>query len=234
MIRIIFFHNKYCARIFFLCSFLLVLCITSLAQSSNSIKGKITNRADGTAVSNCSIFINNTSKGTVTNAAGDFELMNVPAGKYQLIVSSIGYETFIYSFSSAQLPLNLKVSLTQKSTQLAAVVVEPALKNGWQIWGKTFIDNFIGTTPNAIDCTVKNTKALRFFFSKKKNKLTVHSDEPLIIQNKALGYVVKYQLEEFYCDFSTHVTLYLGYPFFQDMTASKNKMRHWKEERKKV
>jgi hypothetical protein len=204
------------------------------SQSSNFIKGRVVNGADDSPIGNCSVFINSTSKGTVTNASGEFELPAIPSGKFELVISSIGFETFVYPFSSDQLPLKLKVVMKQKSSQLAAVTVEPSIKHGWQLWGKTFVDNFIGKTANADACTIKNTKALHFFFSKKKNRLTVRSDEPLIIQNKALGYTVKYQLEEFYCDFDTHITLYLGYPLFQEMEASKRKQNAWKQERKKV
>jgi len=209
-------------------------CENVFSQSSNFIKGKVVNSADGSAIGNCSVFINSTSRGTVTNASGEFELPGIPAGKLELVISSIGYETYVYPFSSDQLPLNLKIILKQKSSQLAAVTVEPSIKHGWQLWGKTFLENFIGKTTNADACTIKNTKALHFFFSKKRNRLSVRSDEPLIIQNKALGYIIKYQLEEFYCDFNTNITLYLGYPFFQEMEASKRKLAGWKQERRKA
>ena len=204
------------------------------SQTQNLIKGIVTSAINGLPLSNCSVFINSTSKGTITNTHGEFILHNLPEGKYELIVSSIGYQTYSFEYDSKQLPLELKISLKQKSTELSEVTVEPTLKNGWRDWGKTFVENFIGTTENASSCSIKNIKVLRFWFSKKKNRLTVRADEPLIIENKALGYIIKYQLEDFYIDFITNITFYAGYPFFQEIDTSSRKIHHWKEERKNV
>jgi hypothetical protein len=93
------------------------------------------------------------SKGTVTGSSGEFVLSDIPAGKFELIASSIGHETYVFPFSSNQLPLDLKISLKEKATDLSAVTVEPFLKDGWETWGRTFIENFIGTTDFASACS---------------------------------------------------------------------------------
>ncbi|SRR5579871_20116 len=205
------------------------------AQSTNFIKGKVFDAASKAPVNNCSVFINSTSKGTVTNNSGEFILQNLPGGKHELIISSIGYQTFVYEFNSTQLPLDLNVTLNQKSTELSEITIEPEVKDGWRVWGKTFLDNFIGTTENASHCTIKNTKALHFRFSEKRNRLTVFADEPLIIENKSLGYTIKYQLEDFYCDFHTHMILFLGFPLFTEMETEKKKQEmKWEEKRREV
>src|SRR5580704_8763434 len=179
---------------------LILFCYShAFSQSADLIKGKVTDAATKSPLYECSVFINSTSKGTVTNSAGDFILQNLPEGKHQLIISSIGYQTFVYDFNSSDLPLDLNVTLNRKSTELSAFTVEPEVNDGWAIWGKTFLDNFIGTSDNATHCAIKNVKALHFYYSEKRNKLTVVADEPLIIENKSLGYAIKYQLEEFYC-----------------------------------
>jgi carboxypeptidase-like protein len=221
-------------RSFYITVYFLLICNWAFTQSLNSIKGKVTGAVNGLPVAGCSVFINSTSRGTVTDEKGEFILQNLPEGKYELIISSIGYETFVYDFSNKQFPLQLQITLKQKATELSAVTVEPFEKDGWQHWGKTFLDNFIGKTDNAQKCTIKNYKVLRFRFSKKNNRLTVSADEPLIIENKALGYFIKYQLEEFYCDFKNRVTLYLGYPLFQQMDASRKKQMRWEEKRRNV
>ncbi len=83
-----------------------------------------------------------------------------------------------------------------KMEELQTVVVEPYEKDGWETWGKFFIENFIGTSQNARSCTIKNYKTLRFRHSKKRNQLTVTADDPLIIENKALGYSIQYQWKD--------------------------------------
>lgn len=206
------------------------------AQNGHFLRGNVTDSVSGKPIAGCSVFINSTSKGTITNANGGFELQNLPDGKFELIISSIGYETFYSAFGPGQLPVTLQVVLKQKSTELSVVTVEPFIKQkqAWPAWGKTFLDNFIGKTANARECVIKNLKALKFKFSKKYNRLTVIADEPLIIENRALGYTIRYQLEEFYCDYETHITLFVGYPLFSQMPGTLKKLMYWKEQRKKA
>jgi hypothetical protein len=154
-------------KLYFLLCFVFVS-TASFSQQSNTIKGKVISESTGTPVAGCSVFLNSTSKGTVTNDAGVFELLNIPPGKYELIVSSIGYATYTYTFSGNQLPLELEISIKQKATSLSEVTVEPFLKDGWETWGQTFIDDLIGTTANAKECTLQNKETVHFRFSKKK------------------------------------------------------------------
>lgn len=192
------------------------------AQETNLISGKITD-ANGLPLPACSVFIANTSKGTISNADGQFELINPPLGTYDLIISCIGFETQVYTYKAAELPLKLIVQLKQKETELTAVFVEPYEKNGWNKWGNFFLQNFIGVTENAKNCTIKNIKIIHFRFSKKNNELNVFADEPLIIINKALGYNMKYQMEEFKINFRNHITFFSGYPLFQEISVSPKK-----------
>ena len=211
--------------------FLLLLFLTghAFAQPSNYIKGRVVNGETGTGIPNASVFISNTSKGTVSNSAGEFELPDVPAGNYDLVVSCIGYETQVYSYKASQLPLKLQVQLAPKAEELQTVVVEPYEKDGWEKWGKFFIENFIGTSANATACSIKNYKALHFRNSTKRNQLTVTANEPLIIENKALGYKIQYQLEGFSYGFSDHVLTYFGYTLFDELNkkgASKRQLKN--------
>jgi hypothetical protein len=205
---------------------------SATAQEKNFIAGSVLNGETGAPIPNASVFITNTSKGTVTSTNGKFELRGIAAGKYDLILSSVGYSTQVYSFSSEKLPLQLKVYLEPKATELEAVIVEPYEKDGWQKWGKFFIENFIGTTDAARLCRIRNYKTLRFRHSKKKNILTAVADEPLIIENRELGYRITYQLEDFSYDFNQNTLFYLGYTLFEDMAKdSKNIPRRFLRER---
>jgi hypothetical protein len=212
-----------------------LLLLTGFTFSQQIIKGKVVNSVNGTPVPGCSVFISNTSKGTVSDKNGYFELNGIPAGKHELIVSSIGYETTAYSFSFEQLPLQLRVELQVKVKELQNVTVEPSVEEGWDRWGKMFTDNFIGNTPNAAHCKIKNEKAIRFRFYKKTNRVIAYADEPVILENKALGYRISYQLEEFEVNFKTNVSLYFGYPFFEEMDKDrKSRLQKWKRNRDKA
>jgi len=208
--------------------FLLCSCITF---SQQTIKGRVITAVGGTPVAGSSVFISNTSKGTTADKEGKFEITDVPFGKHELVISSIGYETNVFSFSSEQLPLQVRVELTVKVKELQNVTVEPSIEEGWNKWGKLFTDNFIGQTPNAAHCRIKNEKAIHFRYFKKSNRVIAYADEPIILENKALGYKISYQLEEFEVSFKTRATVFSGYPLFEDLDKTRKK---WERNRDKV
>jgi hypothetical protein len=197
--------------------FLLQTPFIAKAQDKNFIAGRVLSGETEAPIPNASVFITNTSRGTVTTVNGTFDLKGIPVGKYDLIISSVGYNTQVYSFSSDKLPLHLKIYLEPKATELDAVIVEPYEKDGWENWGKFFIENFIGTTEASKLCKIRNYETLRFRHSKKKNILTVVADDPLVIENRELGYRITYQLENFVYDFNKATLFYLGYTLFEDM-----------------
>jgi len=206
--------------------FLLSLLLAAgVAAQSNFIKGRVVHEETGQPIGNASVFITNTSKGTVSNAAGEFELINVPEGTHDLVISCIGYETVVDTYQAKELPLQIKAQLKPHAQELETVVVEPFEKDGWAKWGKFFMENFIGTTSFSYRCSIKNYKTLRFRFSKTKNRLVVVATEPLIIENKALGYKVQYQLEEFSYSFKDRVQVYFGYTLFDNLDKDPPKRR---------
>ena len=182
-------------------------------------------------VQNASVFLNTTSIGTATNEQGNFTL-TIPSGRYELIVSSIGYETYTQSLNSNNLTDFITIKLKVKSELMETVVVQPFEKDGWAKWGQFFLDNFIGTSAIAKNCKIKNTKSIRFL--KSKIELTAMADEPLIIENKDLGYTIHYQLENFSYSFESRYILYTGYPFFQPMTGNFDRQKKWERKRSEV
>lgn len=197
---------------------LFFLLIHLASHSQLTIKGTVVNAESGAVIPGSSVFISNTSKGTTSNNQGQFELTNVPAGKYELVVSNIGYETIVFPFSEADLPLKLKIEMKVKVKELQNVTVEPSVEEGWDKWGRMFMESFIGTTDNAARCVIKNKEVIRFRFFRKSNRVIAYADEPLQIENRALGYNIKYQLENFEVNFRQQTTVYLGYALFEDRT----------------
>src|SRR5215510_13692606 len=91
--------------------FLPLLLIAQLVFSQPTLKGRVVAATTGAPVAGSSVFITNTSKGTSSDKDGYFELTDIPAGKHELIISNVGYETNVFSFSTEQLPLQLRVEL---------------------------------------------------------------------------------------------------------------------------
>jgi hypothetical protein len=208
--------------------FLLLLCVAGNSQTL--LKGVVVDEEKNRPISNASVFLNTTTFGTVTNSQGSFELL-IPNGKYELIVSSIGYDTYNETINTDKAPDFVTIRLKVKTQVMEAVVVEPYEKDGWNKWGKFFLENFIGTSANARNCKIKNIGAIHFRNSKKKNELSAIADEPLIVENKALGYTLQYQLESFVYNFKSRYLIYTGYPFFQPMKGNAGRQKRWERRR---
>ncbi|MFX5801284.1 hypothetical protein ABTE09_19425, partial [Acinetobacter baumannii] len=85
-----------------------------------------------------------------------------PSGRYDLVVSILGFETYIVAVQSNKLPDFLEIVLKPKVNDLQEIVVEPYDKNGWEKWGNFLKNNLIGKTPNSYDCELKNPEVLKF------------------------------------------------------------------------
>lgn len=193
--------------------------------------GKVLDAVSKQALSGASVFCQNTTLGTVTNGEGAFSL-RLPKGGYDLIVSYTGYETQSVHINSSNAG-GLSVELKAADKSLSEVVISGSTEvaDGLAKYGQFFTSNFIGTTLNADQCSIKNPEVLQFFYSKKRNRLKVKAKEDLVIVNNALGYTIKYQLDSFSHDYGTDVTTYSGYPFFQEMEGTNQQKELWNNAR---
>ncbi|RZL59081.1 MAG: carboxypeptidase-like regulatory domain-containing protein, partial [Pedobacter sp.] len=60
-----------------------------------------------------------------------------------------------------------------------------------------------------------------------KSTLTVTTTEFLVVENKALGYRLKYMLDHFEYNSRTHIIYYSGHPFFEELKASPAKKKKY-------
>jgi hypothetical protein len=214
--------------------YVLLLCFFyhTISFSQTSLKGKVITSDTHKPVALANVFLSNTSVGTVTNENGEFVIEHFPDGRFDLVVSFIGYESYVVSIQSNRLPVNLSIVLKPKVNELQEVIVEPYEKNGWEKWGIFFIEKFIGTTAFAKDCKLLNKEVVKFRHNRKNNILQVMADDRLVIENRALGYVLKYDLTRFEFDFKEQLCLYQGYPLFEEMETKRNGLRKkWTENR---
>lgn len=203
-------------------------------QKTFLVGGKVVDSATQYPLNGASVFAQNTTHGTTSDTAGTF-LMRLPNGGYDLVVSYTGYETRTIRISNASPLDSLVIALPQQDKSMAevAVVISNEVPDGWEKYGKFFTDHFIGTTPNAGSCAIKNPETLRFFFTKnkKRHRLKVTAREDIMVENNALGYFIRYQLDSFSYDYNTNISQYTGYPFFIDMDSTEEVKAEWKKNR---
>src|SRR5205085_1507341 len=83
--------------------------------------------------------------------------------------------------------------------------------------------------------SIKNKEILKFYFSKKRNRLKVMAPEPLLIENNSLGYNIKYALDSFTHEYATQVSLYTGNPLFEEMVpANTDQQLKWQKARQEA
>ncbi len=212
---------------------ILLLCCNTIF--SQTLTGKIINADSKEPLASASVYLSNTSIGVNTNKQGIFNLSVAGGGKYKLVVSYIGYETFTKLINFSHLPDDLIITLKPKLNKLDDVVLEPYETNGWEKWGRFFTNYFIGTSSYTWDCVIKNPEIIKFRNSKKDNKLYAYAFEPLIIKNNSLGYEIHYSMEEFEFDFTSKLLIFNGYPYFKDLALEHPaKARRWQEKRQNV
>ena len=179
-----------------------------------------------------SVFAESTTLGTATDENGRFTLW-LPDGGYDIAVSYTGYATQSSKVSNG-LPkeLNFELFTKEKTMQEVSVVSTGEVKDGKEKYGQFFLDEFIGKTPNSKYCTIKNPDVLKYFYSKRKNRLKILANEPLQIENRVLGYYIFYELDSFVHEYNSSTTVYTGFPRFETMKDSSTEMQNqWAQAR---
>ncbi|HEV8285395.1 MAG TPA: carboxypeptidase-like regulatory domain-containing protein [Chitinophagaceae bacterium] len=219
------------------CQFILILLclfVSPIVFGQFTITGKVVDAASKEPLPGASVFCQNTTSGTITNKEGEFSLQ-LKSGGYELIISFTSYQTKEIRISNNDNnPLQIEMAKEEKSMGEVVIRSSNEVMDGWNKYGKFFLENFIGATPNAAQCTLQNPDAVHFYYYKKSDKLKVLATEPILIANKALGYNLRYQLDSFVYYYKTQMSSYRGYCLFSEIEGSFQDQKSWSENRKKV
>jgi len=205
--------------------FLLFIPFTVAAQFH--ISGRVIDLVTKKPVADASVLLTNSSAGTKANNDGTFTINNVREGQYELIISVIGYETY-HKTVMVNKDVNLgDVGIFQQSILLNEVRIGP--DKHWAEHYAHFKKVFLGTTDNSSECDIINPHVLNFFND--KGNFTANAEGFLEIENKALGYRIKYMLVTFSDNANTNRMYYAGRAFFEDMPGNKRQLKRWKKNR---
>ncbi|QHS55666.1 carboxypeptidase-like regulatory domain-containing protein [Mucilaginibacter sp. 14171R-50] len=214
--------------------FLFVLLLfPAVCFSQVNIRGRVVDAADGKPIPDASVFLNNATIGTKSGDDGRFALNRLSAGQYDLIVRVIGYETYrqtIMVNGDVNLP---DIKLLQKTMVMNEVVIAGKdRKRARKI--RMFKEQFLGRSAFARQCTILNPEELILVFGKHEDVLTVHTNNFLEIDNDALGYKLKYLVNNFVLDRLTLNVSYEGDVLFEEKQGTAEQKGKWEKNRRRT
>ncbi|HEX3009652.1 MAG TPA: carboxypeptidase-like regulatory domain-containing protein [Bacteroidales bacterium] len=212
------------------CLIIAIFLIAGLqANSQISVSGTVRDSLNQ-PVPFAQVYFSKSTIGTAANDSGVYKL-NVPqSGLYELVVSSIGYHSFTKTIVAENKDIVENVKLRPAAKVLDEVTVVAKDKQYKKNYAM-FSSVFLGETSFASQCRIMNPEDIRLQMDKEKNTLTAHSLRPILIENKALGYLVSYQLSDFkYCP-TTGLFYISGNSYFISMPGNLEEEHRWKQQR---
>jgi outer membrane receptor protein involved in Fe transport len=104
---------------------LLLLTTTSFASTTGKISGKVTDKETGTPLPGVNIIIEKTSIGTASDFDGNYSLLNISPGSYNLRFSMMGYADVFVKNAKVEIDLttNIDVQLSISSISSEEVII---------------------------------------------------------------------------------------------------------------
>ena len=200
----------------------LFLFFSSALFAQTTISG-IVHDTENNPLEGASVYINNTSIGTTTNTKGEFNL-SLSSGVHELIISYIGFNSRKYLLDTKKYKKQFLIKLTPKNSVLDEIVIKrkkriPRSKR--KLYLRRFKKAFLGESKFGESCEIHNEKVLDFDFDAETNTLEVSASKPLIIINKALGYIISYDLLHF--DVTPVSIRHLGNVKYKKLEGSKRR-----------
>jgi hypothetical protein len=206
----------------------LMLPVLAFAQDG-VITGKVNSADLQMPLAKASVFLSNATYGTSTENDGTFALRGLKPGQYELVVSYVGYDSYHKTLMVGSEPIKLDIEMHLKSIGLSEVSVS-AHKFSKENYAM-FLKYFLGTSDNARQCKILNPKVIDLNYRKNDKILEGHSDDFIIIENRALGYRLKYLLDKFKFDGVENIISIGGQPLYEDLKGNKSQIAKWKARR---
>ena len=204
-----------------------------------TVTGQVRDSSTGTPLQFANVFVNNTTINTVTDKEGKYSLSGISPGTYELVVSYVGYFTLNrkIELQSANNPI-LDFSLEPKEDDLEEIDVTSRMDKKWGKQLKRFEKVFIGNPQDSIAGAAKIINPWVLDFGEGKTSggpryFYATAQEPIQIENTALGYQIIYDLLDF--KQTRNGFYYLGLSRFEEMEpSSKDIAELWHKNRQRV
>ena len=203
-------------------------------KNSGTIVGVITDRSTGKPIENANVFIVNTSFGSSTDANGYYEIIKVPVGSHEIIITILGYEV-----NGAGVNVKNRAKKRKNFTLIPRIYELPPIEvvaENMELWYQNlnlFKNLFFGQNSMAQDCILTNDYVMRF--KKHGDMFIAKAEAPLIVFNYALGYRVECVLIDFSYEESLSKVKWNIKSFYRNLPPENIEQKStWEENRKKT
>ncbi len=175
-----------------------LICASSLTLAqTGSIKGRVIDAKTFKPLPFATVYMNQTTIGTVTNNEGDFDIQNVPVGRYDLVVSYVGYQPYQSRVAiNDSIPVTMSIKMVLSTTNLDEVLIRAKKDDKWNSLYDKFRRQFFGVSPYTAECKILNPWVLDFT-EDATGILSAKASLPIEIENLGLGYNITCTLKEF-------------------------------------
>jgi len=199
-----------------------------------SLEGRVRDDVTFNPIPNVNVYLSGTTRGAATDANGNFILRNIPAGMYELVVSMVGYERRIYRVKLFEQPSEeFDARLTETPIETAQIEVTAEDPREWRESLERFTDLLFGNTEFGLQCRLLNPEVVNFNWNRETNRFEASAQEPLIIENRALGYKLTFVLQLF--NEEGRILRYGGATHFLQLASTDpDEMKQWELNRRKA
>ena len=193
----------------------------------HAVQGRVIDAATRTPLSTVHVFLARRLQGTTTDDEGFFEFDDIQPGYYEIAASIIGYESYRQEIEvTPGIELFLEIRLEPAVYELENVEVTGTRPKNWRKQYKRFHEHFLGKSGNAKKSVIVNEYALNF--EETDAQFLATASEPLIIENRGLGYRITFILDQFLDDFATDRRYTSGSWYFEELEpASEKEKEEW-------
>lgn len=106
--------------------------------AQQKVQGIVLNGADGSKLIAASVFINNSTRGTITDEDGKFVIAGLTETNFQLVISYVGFKPVSVNINTQNINQFYTIKLFPRKRTMEEISIMPLEKNGWRKWGNLF------------------------------------------------------------------------------------------------
>jgi hypothetical protein len=200
----------------------------TFGQAMYSISGKVLDAKTKEPLPFVNVYFQGSTIGTQSDLNGVFTIFIKKTGKYKLVASMIGFESHIETIVLSQDISAFQILLKEDIKALKELKVKGKRDREWERNYKEFSKDFLGSNFKKGEVFISNKEVIDF--KRNSDIFTAKAYQPLIVENRKLGYRLFYILDSF--EKQTTSIRYNGIPRFELLTPTDQKrMRYWEKNR---